>query len=156
MIVALNYFINNPNINLKKIFDFWIFIFFFVSADLFLQFFTHKNILGYAAIQQGSIYRLGGIMDNELKISNLIYHFGALIFSYHFSRQLKKNNTINIKSLIFLITITVAIFLTAERANFVTMLSFISLFILFYYFKVKKFFSLLDCCLYCNIYSIKI
>ena len=140
MIVALNYFINNPNINLKKIFDFWIFIFFFVSADLFLQFFTHKNILGYAAIQQGSIYRLGGIMDNELKISNLIYHFGALIFSYHFSRQLKKNNTINIKSLIFLITITVAIFLTAERANFVTMLSFISLFILFYYFKVKKFF----------------
>ena len=90
MIVALNYFINNPNINLKKIFDFWIFIFFFVSADLFLQFFTHKNILGYAAIQQGSIYRLGGIMDNELKISNLIYHFGALIFSYHFSRQLKK------------------------------------------------------------------
>ena len=57
----------------------------------FFQFFTLSNFFGYEAILQGSIYRLGGFMDDELKISNLIFHIGALVFSYFFSKDYLKN-----------------------------------------------------------------
>ena len=140
LILSLNFIINTLNLDLKKIFNFWIFIFIIIGIDLFIQFFTHSNILGFKAIQQGAVYRLGGFMDDELKISNLLYHFGALIFSFYFCKKLKTKLNSTILSLFFLIFITVSIYLTAERANFITIASFISLLIIFLAFKNKKFF----------------
>ena len=140
LILSLNYVINTLNIDLKRIFNFWFFIFIVVSIDLYIQYFTHSNILGYQAIQQGSVYRLGGFMNDELKISNLIYHFGALIFSYYFCKKSFLNINSTLLSLIFLIFITISIFLTAERANFITVCLFISLLIIFLAFKNKKIF----------------
>ena len=140
LILSLNFIINTRNLDLKKIFNFWIFIFIIIGIDLFIQFFTHSNILGFKAIQQGAVYRLGGFMDDELKISNLLYHFGALIFSFYFCKKSKTKLNSTILSLFFLIFITVSIYLTAERANFITIASFISLFIIFLAFKNKKIF----------------
>ena len=76
-------------------------------------------------------------MNDELKISNLLYHFGALIFSFYFSK-----NKSNLISFLFIVFITISIFLTAERANFITMISFIFLLIIYLVFKNKKTFFL--------------
>ena len=137
LILGLNYFVNFLNLNLEKIFKFWLITFFLIGVDLFIQYFTNTNILGFEAIQQGSIYRLGGFMNDELKISNLLYHFGALIFSFYFSK-----NKSNLISFLFIVFITIAIYFTAERANFITMISFIFLFIIFLVFRNKKIFFL--------------
>ncbi len=137
LILSLNYFVNFLDLNLKKIFRFWLIIFFLIGFDLFIQYFTNTNILGFEAIEQGSIYRLGGFMNDELKISNLLYHFGALIFSFYFSK-----NKSNLISFLFIVFITISIFLTAERANFITMISFIFLLIIYLVFKNKKTFFL--------------
>ena len=75
LILSLNHLINKLDINLKKLFSSWIIIFFIISIDLFIQFLTLKNILGYEAVKYDiNIYRLGGFMDDELKISYLIYY----------------------------------------------------------------------------------
>ena len=39
------------DINLKKLFSSWIIIFFIISIDLFIQFLTLKNILGFEAVK---------------------------------------------------------------------------------------------------------
>ncbi len=140
LILSLNFLINSLNLNLKKIFNFWIFIFFIIGIDLFIQFFTHSNLLGYQAIQQGAVYRLGGFMNDELKISNLLYHFGALIFSFYFCKKSTPKLNSTYLSLFFLIFMTISIYLTLERANFITILSFISLFMIFLAFKHRKIF----------------
>ena len=75
MILAVTFFINTLEINLKKIFSFWLIIFLIVCVDLIIQKFTLTNIFGYKAVPGGAeLYRLGGFMDQELKISNLIFH----------------------------------------------------------------------------------
>ena len=141
LILSLNHLINKLDINLKKLFSSWIIIFFIISIDLFIQFLTLKNILGYEAVKYDiNIYRLGGFMDDELKISYLIYNFGALTFSYYFSKGLSGKKGSVILSLIFLTLITTAIFLTAERSNFITILSFNFLVILYLAFNNKKIF----------------
>ena len=79
-VLAISFFINILNINLKKVFNWWLIIIIIVCLDLFFQFFTSSNFFGYDAINHGNIKRLGGFMDDELKISNLIFHIGILVF----------------------------------------------------------------------------
>ena len=50
---------------------------------------TLTNIFGFEAVLQGSVYRLGGFMNDELKISNIIFNFGALVFCYFFQKFYK-------------------------------------------------------------------
>ena len=50
---------------------------------------TLINIFGFEAVLQGSVYRLGGFMNDELKISNIIFNFGALVFCYFFQKFYK-------------------------------------------------------------------
>ena len=139
-ILAFSFFVNILNINLNKVFNWWLIIIIIVCADLFFQFFTLSNFFGYEAILQGNIYRLGGFMDDELKISNLIFHIGALVFSYFFSKDYLKNKKINYYILSFLIILICSIFVTAERANFITIISFSFLFIILVSLENKKFF----------------
>ena len=58
--------------------------------SFFFQYFNHVNLIGNEAILQGPIYRLGGFMGEELKISNFIFHFGTLVFIYFFSENFFK------------------------------------------------------------------
>ena len=90
--MAISFFINHLKINLNKLFNIWLIILLVVCFDLFIQKLTLTNILGFEALPQGSnIYRLGGFMDQELKIANFIFHFGLLIFAYFFSKKFLKN-----------------------------------------------------------------
>ena len=139
-ILAFSFFVNILNINLNKVFNWWLIIIIIICADLFFQFFTLSNFFGYEAILHGSIYRLGGFMDDELKISNLIFHIGALVFSYFFSKDYLKNEKINYYILFFLIVLICSIFITAERANFITIISFSFLFVVLISLENRKFF----------------
>lgn len=140
LILSISFFINYLNINIKKIFSWWAIIIIIVCIDLVFQFFNQVNLVGYKAIPQGAIYRLGGFMDDELKISNLVYHFGTLVFSFFFSINFLKSNRNNFVSLLFLLLINLSIFITGERANFITISFFILLLLLFISFKNLKFF----------------
>ncbi|WP_435149226.1 oligosaccharide repeat unit polymerase [Candidatus Pelagibacter bacterium nBUS_32] len=139
-IISITFFINNLNISLNKVFKYWLIIIIIICIDLFFQFFTQNNLFGYEAIRQGEFYRLGGFMDDELKIANLIFHIGALVFSFFFSKNYFEKKIISLKSLFFLLFLIITVFITAERANFVTIISFVVIFIILMAFENKKFF----------------
>ena len=84
----------------KNFLAFWAIIILITCIDLNFQYFNKVNLIGNRAILQGDVYRLGGFMGDELKISNLIFHFGALAFIYSFSRKIKKNK-IRILNILF-------------------------------------------------------
>lgn len=142
-VLAICFFINEFNLNINKILKYWMYILTIVCIDLIFQFFTLKNFFGYQAILHGNIYRLGGFMDDELKISNLIFHFGSLVFAYFFSKQYSNNKKINYRIMLFQLLTIISIFLTAERANFITILSFTILFIILISANNKKFFAIM-------------
>ena len=87
--------------------------------------------------------RLGGFLNDELKIANLIIYFFVPIFTYFHQNFFESRNK-KILILILIIAVYIAIFLTGERSNFLTFNIFIflyflstnlrKLFILFYYF----------------------
>ena len=119
LILSISFCINELNINLKKIFTYWAIIISILCIDLVFQFFNQVNLIGNKAIQQGSIYRLGGFMGDELKISNLIFNFGILTFSYLLTTNYINNNKKNLTTIIFFSLILFSIFITGERSNFI-------------------------------------
>ena len=73
-------------------------------------------------------------MGDELKISNLVFHFGTLVFSYFFTESLSKKNKFTFIHILFFIFLIATIFITAERSNFITIIAFffiINVFLLF-------------------------
>ena len=142
LVMGIKFFVSNEKISIDKLFFYWRIIFLIICLDLFIQYVTHVNLIGFKAVQQGPIYRLGGFMDDELKISNLIYHFGVLTFSFFFNKNLIHNKS-NFFNVIFLIILTVSIFLTAERSNFITTIFFIILFLIVFSLRDIKKFTLL-------------
>ena len=140
-ILAINFFINKKNINLNKIFNYWRIIFFIIFFDLIFQYFNNVNLFGFEAIQQDGIKRLGGFMNDELKISNLIFHFSSIIFSYFFSKSYNISKKLTYFSLLFLFFSVVLIFLSAERANFITSICFLFIVFIIISFHNIKFYT---------------
>ncbi len=140
LILSISFCINDLNINLKKIFTYWAIIISILCIDLVFQFFNQVNLIGNKAIQQGSIYRLGGFMGDELKISNLIFNFGILTFSYLLTTNYINNNKKNLTTIIFFSLILFSIFITGERSNFITISLFSLLLLIFLFFNNLKLF----------------
>ena len=57
-------------------------------------------------------------MDDELKISNLIFHIGTIVFSYFFSKTYLKNKKINYYILSFLNTFNLLNFYNSRKGKF--------------------------------------
>lgn len=134
LVVAINFFINNLKINLDRIFLYWLLLVIIICGDLFLQYYTQQNILGFNSIKYDeTIFRLGGFMNDELKISGIIYSFGLLVFSYtYFNEKKFKYKNLNY---FFLILIIITIFITAERSSFLSSIIFFLFFVVFTNFK---------------------
>ncbi len=117
------------DLNLNKIIKSWTIILILIILDLFFQYSFGKNFLGYPSVPQDHIYRLGGFLNDELKIANLVIYFFVPIFTYFHQNFFESRNK---KILIFILIITVyiAIFLTGERSNFLTFNIFIFLYFL--------------------------
>lgn len=122
-VISLSYFLNSGLVNNKKVFYYWGAIVFITCLDLQFQKITGKNILGYKHIAEGSIMRLGGFLNDELKISNFINSFfvislGAIIYY-------EKNNNNWILIFLFISTVLYSVIITGERANFIALLLFL-------------------------------
>ena len=84
-VISLSYFLNKDYIDSKKIFLYWGIIILLICLDLQIQNIVGKNILGYESINQGNLIRLGGFLNDELKIAYLINNFFVIsIGSYFF------------------------------------------------------------------------
>ena len=149
-VVALNYFLNSGLINNRNIFYFWGVIIFFTCLDLQLQSITGQNIFGYEYIREGGILnqtgefdggikRLGGFMNDELKIAHLINSF--FVISLGALAYYKKNNYHLIMIFLFTCVTFYSVYLTGERANFLCLIVFIVSF--FLASNVKKYFLLM-------------
>ncbi len=138
LILSISFFLNFNKVDQKRIFKFWFVIILIICVDLFIQYFNKINITGNPAILQGNLYRLGGFMGDELKISNLLFHFGAIVFSYFFSKKIKEKK-ISFFNILFLFFLIISIFITAERSNFITVILFFIFFNFFLFFTNKKF-----------------
>ncbi len=137
-VISLSYFLNKNYIDSKKIFLYWGIITFLICIDLQIQNILGKNIFGYESIQQGNLVRLGGFLDDELKISYLINNFFVISLGSYFFYNKKNNKNTLILVIVFILTVLFSVYATAERANFLCILFFIFCFMIFskyrYYF----------------------
>ena len=130
-VFALKYFLEIEN---NKYYNFiiksWTLIIFFVSFDLFYEFYTGKNTLGFAAELPG---RLVGFFKDEMKIGHLYSAFIliTLITTYKFLINKKLDNNI-FRKLIFYFILSfffIISFLIGERANFLRIFLILTLFL---------------------------
>lgn len=138
LIISVAYLIKFNYVSLKKIFYGWTVIFLIIIIDLIFQKIYGVNLIGYKAVTEGATMRLGGFMNDELKISNLINHFCMLLIGYYFFLSIKNKFLAysNIAILLSLVVIVV-VFLTGERSNFITIICAVLIFFLFRY-GIKK------------------
>ena len=122
-VISLSYFLNSGLFNNKKIFYYWGGVVLITCLDLQLQKITGKNILGYDHVAEGSIMRLGGFLNDELKISNFINSFFVISLGAIFFYEKNDNNQILI--FLFISTILYSVFITGERANFIALFLFL-------------------------------
>ena len=118
------------NLNIKKIFYGWLIVSLIIYFDLSIQHIVGKNIFGYPSVLQGKFYRLGGFLNDELKIANLIIHLFVPIFVFFHQNSFNKSRD-HIFLLIFSLITLVCVFLTGERSNFITLILFLFFYIMF-------------------------
>ena len=136
-VISLSYFLNKNYINKKKIFFAWGFIVFLICLDLLLQNSTGKNILGYEHVPQGEINRLGGLLNDELKIAYILNNLFVISLGSIFLYAQK--NIYSLSIILFLtILVLYSVYLTGERSNFISLVLFVTVF--FTFSNLRKYF----------------
>lgn len=130
-VISLSYFLNKDYIDSKKIFLYWGIITLLICLDLQIQNIIGKNILGYEGINQGNLVRLGGFLNDELKIAHLINNFFVISIGSYFFYNKKINKNTSILIIAFILIVLFSVYSTAERANFLCLLLFIFSFLIF-------------------------
>ena len=131
LFAAFNYFFRH-HFFLKKVLTIWSLVFFLIMVDIFLEFSTGKNILGYGGDQYGS--RIVSFFKDEPIIGGFVNSFYLIIFGFLFNQF--KGDYKNL-ILIFLVIFFIAIFVTGERANSIR--AFFGLFTFFFLLKENNF-----------------
>jgi O-antigen ligase len=109
------------------IYKIWFTIFCIVTFDLLFQYIFGFNTLGFKSPWNA---RLGGFLNQELKIGHYYYAFALFAISYYLSIS-KNINIIYLLIILFLITSL----LIGERSNFIKMLLMTFFFVLLFNFK---------------------
>ena len=102
-----------------------------ICIDLQIQNILGKNIFGYESINQGNLIRLGGFLNDELKIAHLINNFFVISLGSYFFYYNKNNKNTSILIISFILIVLFSVYSTAERANFLCLLIFIFSFLIF-------------------------
>ena len=127
-VYALKYVLTFKNFRYEKlIYKIWFTIFCITTLDLLFQYILGFNTLGFKSPWN---LRLGGFLNQELKIGHYYYAFALLAISYFISST--KNNNIIYLLIILFLTISLLI---GERSNFIKMLLMIIFFILLLNYK---------------------
>ena len=148
-VFALKYFLEiEDNKYYNFIIKSWTVIFFFISFDLFYEFYTGKNTLGFNAELSG---RLVGFLKDEMKIGHLYLAFILITLNttYQFLINKKLNNNIFRKFIFYFILLFLFIisFLIGERANFIRTFLILVLFLNFFLKNYKINFSIILICI---------
>ena len=130
-VISLSYFLIKDYVNSKKIFFYWGIITLIICLDLQVQNILGKNIFGFESIKQGDVVRLGGFLNDELKISYLINSFFVISLGSYFFYNKNNNKNFLIIVLVFILIVLFSVYATAERANFICLLLFIFSFLIF-------------------------
>lgn len=117
------FFEKNSNFFKEVIFAFWFFIFLLVNIDIYFEFFTGSNILGFKSEYKG---RVASFRNDELNIGN--YYFGFILISLSYVYNIFKNYSNSFFYLVTLIFLTTS-FIIGERSNFIKVLLMVSFFI---------------------------
>ena len=131
--IVLETLILNDKINLKYFFYLCSLLIFFISLDLFLQFFSGKNILGYKPWEG----RITGVFEHEAIAGAYIQK----VFIFSFISIFLLFNQKKIKNIFFqtfLITILGASFIASNRISFLILISTIIFITVFYHIFRKK------------------
>ena len=140
-VIALSYFLNSGLINNKKIFNYWGIIILLTCLDLQFQSITGKNILGYEQFKMGGYARLGGFLNDELKIAYFINSFFVIsVGAITYYGKKKKQPNIN-----FYIYVYSTLFSSYNRRK--SKFDMFSYICYFFYdcYKLKKIFFTNDC-----------
>lgn len=117
----------------KKIYIFYFLVIIFVCFDTLIQYFYGKDIFGFA--RNANYFRLSGPFGDEYIVGFFILYFGGLTLSkLYFFENFKKNK---FYFPIFLSLITCIVFVSGERASFLSVLIFL-LFIFLFIRNIRK------------------
>ncbi len=110
-----------------------------VIIDGFIQYFLGYNIFGYARVEQGNgiLHYLSGFFNEEKKLGSYLVRFLPLMLGLIYLHRHKISPKVE---LLFLILVSVIIFLSSERTAFLLLLI-----IYFFYFLIntKRIFNLI-------------
>ena len=114
LIFAFKYFMEQDKGNFKNILmGSWFIIFIIVTIDIFIEFFTGSNILGFSAEFNG---RIASFTGDELKIGNYYFGFVLLSLCFFYKNFYKKYQLF---FYILLLVFLVSSFFIGERSNFI-------------------------------------
>jgi len=136
-------YIFNKEKNFNQIFIFYLIIISVVTFDIFFEYFTKRNIIGFESIDPE---RIASFLGKELKIAHYILGFSFITIGYYFEKYSKKSNNYKIFGYFLMITFFTALLISGERANTLKGIILISLFILLLkkeILKYKKMFFIL-------------
>jgi O-antigen ligase len=115
----------------KKFFNLIFFVYLIivtvVAFDIFFEFLTKKNILGFQSYDPN---RISSFLGKELKIGSFMLGFSFISICYYFEKYLNKSIYYKFFGFFLLIFFFISILLTGERANSFRAIIFLFLFIL--------------------------
>ena len=128
LFLAFNYFFYYSNKS-KEIFKWWFFILFIFTLDVYVEFFTGSNILGFGDIEEEFGPRIVSFFKDEPIAGAFILGFFFIIIGNFFGNFNKKNKYLKFSIYLFSFLILLSILVTGERANSIKA---IGMFILFF------------------------
>ncbi len=137
LFLAFNYFFYYSN-NPKKIFKWWFFFLFIFTLDVYVEFLTGSNILGFGDIEGEYGPRVVSFFKDEPIAGAFILGFFIIIIGNLFDNFNRKNNYLKCSIYFFSFLILLSILLTGERANSIKAISiFLIFFSLNHFIKIK-------------------
>ena len=127
LFIAFNFFFNQK-LFFNKVFKIWLLTLLIVVLDVYFEYFTGTNLLGFPEIRENS--RLVSFFKDEPIVGSYIYSFYLLLIGFLLNKNFFKQ-----KKIVFLLItlIFLAIFLTGERSNSIK--AFIGIILLIWFFK---------------------
>lgn len=112
-VFALIFFLRKEK-NFNLIFNIYLIIIAIVAFDIFIEFFTKKNILGFQSTDPS---RIASFLGKELKIGHFILGFSFITAGYYLEKILKKSTIYKVFGFIIITIFFISLLLTGERAN---------------------------------------
>ena len=134
--IVLNYFFYYSK-NPRKIFFTWFVILFIFILDVYLEFITGSNILGFGDEEGDFGPRIVSFFKDEPIAGAFIYGFSFIVVGYLFNKcsEDKKNKVI----ILFLpLLLLISVLITGERSNTIKLFIGFMMFFLFSHFLNKK------------------